>query len=65
MSHVLTSVYWKPGTLPSAQARSSEFVVMRGPAWRWIAKRDPQRHIMAVHRREKLSLHLIQCIVLL
>ena len=53
------------GTLLSEQARSMISVVMSIPAGRWRAERDPQRHTIADLRREKLSLHLIQCIVLL
>ena len=38
---------------------------MSRPAGRWGAERDPRRHITADLGREKLSLHQIQCIIVL
>ena len=56
-----SKLYWKFGTLLSEQARSMVSMVSL-PAGRWIAERDPRRHMIADLRREKLSLDLIQCV---
>ena len=54
---------WDPR--PTELTSSNVSVVMRGLTGWWRAEHNPRRNMMADRRREKISLHLIQFIVLL